>query len=159
MLRHSEVKGTAARYSAPVNDAAETMTADDVADLAGCSRRTVDTWLHRRRRTVTGHPFPEPGKLDGRNVWSRDEVTAWLLVVGRLPLSIEQWAARLARLEPGSSVDDYIIAIAEVAPSSTRSARYGVRYRPAEITAALPTITAARAAQLACDRAVETLRG
>lgn len=56
--------------------------ADEYVDLSGIAavlhveRVTVDTWRHRGR---TGHPFPEPDKLEGRRPWWLwSTVAAWV---------------------------------------------------------------------------------
>lgn len=56
---------------------AQLMTMRDIADLARVQRPVVSVW--RRRSRATAHPFPEAQReQDGRELFSSDDVVAWL---------------------------------------------------------------------------------
>lgn len=56
---------------------AQLMTMRDIAGLARVQRPVVSIW--RRRSRATAHPFPQPQHdQDGRQLFSSDDVVAWL---------------------------------------------------------------------------------
>lgn len=124
----------------PVPDAAETMNADDVADLAAVSRRTVEVWLYRSRTGALLRPMPMPDQVDGVNRWDAAAVREWLAATDRLPMTVTQWAERMAETEPGNPVNRYIAAITAAAPQCIISSVHGIRYRPHAIGGKLPAI-------------------
>lgn len=63
-----------------LHDLDDLMTMKQISDLAGLSPAAVPNWLRRNLG------FPEPIYLVGDvRVWSRRQVTQWLIATNRLP--------------------------------------------------------------------------
>ena len=109
----------------------ETLTLQDIADLARVQRPVVSMW--RRRRTVRGIeiPFPTPVLRSGDvEQFARDEVVSWLEATGRGNNPEARQDAPALSVPAGTDLEDavvllclYALAGEELAGLNAESAR------------------------------------